>query len=55
MARPKNLECLRCEAVFKVNHDMDDRYYEPEFCVFCGSTLELEEELEIFDDYEDEE
>jgi len=53
MPKPNILECMSCEGCFKVVHDMDENYYEAEFCVFCGTKLELEEELEI--DYGDEE
>lgn len=47
MGRSKILECIKCEAVFKVQHDMDEHFYIPEFCTFCGEELEFEEELEL--------
>ena len=47
MGRSKILECIKCEAVFKVQHDMDEHFYTPEFCTFCGEELEFEEELEL--------
>lgn len=55
MAKPKNLECESCEAVFHVQYEMDDHFYEPRYCVFCGTELEIEEELELYDQLTDEE
>ena len=55
MAKPKNLECESCEAVFQVHYDMDEHFYEPRYCVFCGTELELEEELELYDQLTEEE
>lgn len=47
------LECISCDAMFSVQHDMDNHYYRVAYCPFCGSEVEQEEELE-FDDIDDE-
>ena len=54
MSNPRVIECVSCDASFKVQHDMIEHYYSVEYCPFCGEELELEEELEITYD-EDEE
>jgi len=54
MAKARNwLECTSCDAMFTVKHTMDEKFYSPEYCPFCGEELELEEQLEIT--YEEEE
>lgn len=47
MGRSKILECVKCEAVFSVQHDMDEHFYTSDFCTFCGEELEYEEELDL--------
>jgi len=37
-------ECNNCDAVFKIRHDMDEGYYPIQYCPFCGSELDGEEE-----------
>ena len=54
MSNPRVIECVSCDASFKVQHEMIEHYYTVEYCPFCGEELELEEELEITYD-EDEE
>lgn len=44
MARKQHIECVECDAVFKINHDMDSNYYLVEYCPFCGTQLEEEQE-----------
>ena len=41
--------CYNCDAIFKLKHDMDDDYYEVNFCPFCGSSIE-EEQDEVEED-----
>lgn len=35
----RHYECIECDAVFKVKHELDPDYYAVEFCAFCGSEL----------------
>ena len=47
MSKPSKLvECISCDAVYRVKYDMADSHYRITYCTFCGSDLELEEELE---------
>ena len=48
------VECVHCEGVCKVNHELDHDFYNVKFCPFCGEELELEEEYHI-EDFEDSE
>lgn len=41
--------CYSCDAHFKIKHTMDEDYYEVNFCPFCGSSIEEEQE-EVEDD-----
>ena len=50
MARKKHHECVECDAVFKINFDLDEDYYKVEFCPFCGSHMDEDQQ----DEYEDE-
>ena len=51
MGRKQHFECIDCDAVFKISHDMDDQYYVVEHCPFCGSAMDEDQK----DDYEDDE
>lgn len=42
--------CTDCDADFRVNHRMDEDYYEVNFCPFCGAEVECEEEDEDEDE-----
>lgn len=47
----RRYECIECDAVFKVGHDLDEDYYDVEFCPFCGSELtEDEKDTEEIED-----
>ena len=47
MTEPSKLiECIQCDADYRVKYDMSDSHYRVAFCTFCGGGLELEEELE---------
>ncbi len=48
------MECIKCEGVAKIDTDMEHHFYVIKFCPFCGEELELEEELEINDPFEEE-
>lgn len=46
----KLIVCESCEAEYKITHNMNERYYRMEYCVFCGATLlddELQDEVEL--------
>lgn len=47
-------ECHSCDAVFEVNHDLDDDYYKVKHCPFCGTKITEEEDLSWDDWVEDE-
>lgn len=49
MAKPtkQRCECSSCDALFWVEHDMDEKYYPVTNCPFCGDELDIEEELEL--------
>jgi DNA-directed RNA polymerase subunit RPC12/RpoP len=36
-------ECTSCNALFSVEHDMDDTYYRVLHCPFCGEGIDQEE------------
>jgi len=50
MKRKKHFECVECEAVFKINYDLDEDYYIVSYCPFCGSEMDEDQQ----DDYDDE-
>ena len=50
----KLVECIKCEGVATIDTDMEHHFYVIKFCPFCGEELELEEELEINDPFEEE-
>lgn len=41
-----NYKCYHCDASFKLKHEMDESYYEVNFCPFCGSDIDEEESEE---------
>ena len=45
----KHYTCDDCDADFKVKHNLDEKYYEVNFCPFCGGVIEAEED-DIDDD-----
>jgi rRNA maturation endonuclease Nob1 len=50
--RKQHHECVECGAVFKINYDLDDNYYNVEYCPFCGSVMD-EDQLDTYEDEED--
>ena len=52
----KLIVCERCEAEYKVLHNLNEGYYAMEYCTFCGCTLEddeLQDEVDLVG-YDDE-
>ena len=43
----KLIVCESCEAEYKIQHDMNERYYVVSYCVFCGEELGAEHVDEI--------
>jgi hypothetical protein len=43
MAR-KHFECFECDAVFKINYDLDENYYKVTHCPFCGTEMDGEDD-----------
>lgn len=33
-------ECVECDAVFTISHQLDETYYEVTNCPFCGAEIE---------------
>ena len=50
----KRIECVKCEGVAEIEHEANHHFYKITFCPFCGEVLELEEEFEINDPFEEE-
>lgn len=44
--RNQHYECVECDAVFKIKHDLDKDYYKVTHCAFCGSELQ-DEQIDI--------
>ena len=36
----KTIYCDSCDAEFKINHNLDDEYYDIKYCPFCGEELD---------------
>ena len=49
----KLIVCEKCDAEYKILHNMNERYYITEYCTFCGEELSKDFEDEI-EDWEDE-
>ena len=47
-------ECFSCDAVFLVEHDLNEEYYKTTYCPFCGTKIAEEEDLNWDDWAEDE-
>ena len=54
LVEPKRIECVNCEGVADITHEANHDFYKITYCPFCGEELELEEEFEINDPYEEE-
>ena len=45
----KHFECVNCEAVFRIGHDLDTNYYQIQHCPFCGDSLDEDQNYDIED------
>jgi len=43
-------ECSNCDAVFRLRHDLDGNYYTVQWCPFCGSQLDSDDNYDIDED-----
>jgi uncharacterized CHY-type Zn-finger protein len=50
----KEILCESCDAVFRIQHNMEEHYYSVKHCPFCSDELNTEEQDEIEDFDEDE-
>jgi uncharacterized CHY-type Zn-finger protein len=50
----KEILCESCDAVFRIQHNMEEHYYSVKHCPFCSEELNTEEQDEIEDFDEDE-
>lgn len=50
-SRKHRFECVECSAVFKVNYDLDENYYNVLYCPFCGDEMDDDQK----DEYEEDE
>ncbi len=48
------IECVHCDGVCTIEHELEHDFYKIQYCPFCGEELELEEEYHI-EDFEDSE
>ena len=43
-----NMQCDECEATCTIEHDLDEKIYEVEYCPFCkGEFIQIDVEEEI--------
>lgn len=47
-------ECFSCDAVFLVEHDLNEEYYKTTYCPFCGTKIAEEEDLN-WDEWDEDE
>ena len=50
----KEILCEECDAVFRIQQNMEEHYYSVKHCPFCSNELNSENEDEIEDFDEDE-
>ena len=46
MKMRKSYYCDQCEADFKISHQMEEEYYEVNFCPFCSAQIDDEKDEE---------
>lgn len=51
----EEIECFSCDAVFTVDHDLDDDYYKVKHCPFCGTKVAEGEEDLLWNESEEDE
>ncbi len=42
----RSYHCDHCEADFKISHQMEEEYYEVNFCPFCSAQIDDEKDEE---------
>jgi|TARA_R110000782_G_C14816711_1_gene413315 hypothetical protein len=50
----KNILCEECEATYEIKHDLDSNYFIIEYCPFCGTQQDNENEYVSYEEDEDE-
>jgi Zn finger protein HypA/HybF involved in hydrogenase expression len=41
-----NVQCDECQATCTIEHDLEEKLYEVEYCPFCGAEdIEIEEDI----------
>ena len=51
----KEILCESCEAVFRIQHNMEEHYYSVSHCPFCGDDLNsIDNEDELYDEEDQE-
>lgn len=46
MPLSRKIECISCEAMYTLQHQLDLKYYTAKYCAFCSEELEFIDELE---------
>lgn len=46
----KQITCNECEAEFKIKYNLDETFYEVNFCPFCSKEIWENDEEEIEED-----
>ena len=46
----KEILCESCDAVFRIQHNMDEHFYSVNNCPFCGEELNNDNEDELYDE-----
>lgn len=49
----KVLYCDDCDVEFKVQFGMSQRHYHAKHCVFCGEEINIDDEDEVEEEYEE--
>ena len=50
----ERFECVSCEGVGHLEHDLDHHFYKLSFCPFCGEEMEMEPSYSYKSIYEEE-
>lgn len=45
----KHYECVECDAVFKIKHELDTDYYRVMHCPFCGAEMD-EDQIDVYEE-----
>jgi uncharacterized paraquat-inducible protein A len=48
----KEIECNECDAKFKIVYDLNETFYQVNFCPFCSKEIWEEDEQDIEEDDE---